>query len=407
MPETIDAPPQTEGLNPDLQALLDRVMPKDDGSGLPDEPKVEPAAKPTAPEPKVENAAVKIEVPKAEKSKADDFQSRLAPDLTKTEPEPAPAAVEIDWPEELPGNPTKKAQSDYKKWRGDYETALRKIQTLETAKPAAKAEDSGSQAIIDQQKQQIAEMSTRLERQDVRSHPRFQQAFVIPRNQMMLQAQEIVKEMGGDPDALEKAMSLSGRNKVAALDEIVAGVDSTVQRDKLGRLLDAIESKDREMENVLKDSKGAAERLSQQEKIDRHQMIEQQTQQLKTMLGAARKDLADNLKLEVLHKVNKPDFKWWDDQVDEIDATAHSILFEGTPDKMAVAAILAASAGPLRSMWQAERKARMVAEERLAAIEEVEPKLGARPKPKEKDDGDVPEDADFATAVISKLRARK
>jgi hypothetical protein len=353
----------------------------------------------------------KIEVAKAaptvEKPKVDDFQSRLAPDLTKTEPEPAPTTVEIDWPEELPGNPTKKAQADYKKWRADHVALKREVQTLKSQKPEPKADDSGSQSIIEQQKQQIADMSARLERQDVRSHPRFQQAFVIPRNQMMSQAQEIVKDMGGDPDALEKAMSLTGRNKVAALDEIVAGVDSTVQRDKLGRLLDAIESKDREMENVLKDSKGAAERLNQQEKIDRHQMIEQQTQQLKTMLGAARKDLADNLKLEVLHKVNKPDFKWWDDQVDEIDATAYSILFEGTPDKMAVAAILAASAGPLRSMWQAERKARVAAEERLAAIEDVEPKLGARPKPKEKDDGDVPEDADFATAVIGRLRARK
>src|SRR6266480_3248909 len=106
--ETVETP-VVGGLNPDLQALLDRVMPKDDGSGLPDEPKEEPAAKPAASEPKVEATKEKIEVPKAEKPKTDDIQSRLAPDLTKTEPESASATVEIDWPEELPGNPTKKA----------------------------------------------------------------------------------------------------------------------------------------------------------------------------------------------------------------------------------------------------------------------------------------------------------
>lgn len=410
-PPVIDEPTTEEspGLNPELVALLDRVMPKDGGpmEAQPELPVVEePGGEPEKPKAALKAEPEKVTAPKVEPEK-DAIQSRLAPDLSKKE-EPKPEAeVEIDMPEEPPASiKTEKGKADYKKWRQEFATLKRENLTLKTQQPAPKTEDPDAQAVIEQQKQQIAQLSEIVQRSELKAHPQFQQRFIIPRTRNMTEVQRIVKEMGGDPDTVEHALSLKGRAKVTALDDIVSGIESPVLRDKIGRLIDGIESIDLEMENVLKDSKGTAEQLRRQDKIAHHEQVMQQEQQLKSLLGAARKDLSDNLGLEVLKKTGKPEYKWWDDQVDEIDATAHSILFEGTPDKMAFAAVLAASAGPLRAAWQAERKARVALEERIAAMEGAEPDLGDKTKVRDTET-EVPEDADMATAVIARLRARK
>lgn len=406
-PPVIEEPKtETPGLHPDLVKLLDKVLPIDDGptasEPLPngDEPPVLETKTETL---KVEPA--KTETPKVEPEK-DPIQSRLAPDVAPAKKE-EPKEPEVKITDEMiAAEKSPKKQADMRKFRDALEHYKGEVARLKTA-PAPKTEDPGAQAIIEQQKTQIEQLSQIVQRSELKAHPRFQQRFVLPRTQNLTEAQGIIKDMGGDPDALEHALSLRGKAKVAALEDIFQGVESTVLRDKLGRLVDGIESIDREMETVLKDSKGTAEQLARQDKIAHHEQLMQQEQQLKSLLGAARKDLADNLGLEVLKKTGKPEFKWWDDQVDEIDATAHSILFEGTPDKMAFAAVLAASAGPLRAAWQAERKARMALEERLAAFEEAEPEL--RDKAAKAKDGaiEIPEDADMATAVTMRLRASR
>lgn len=407
-PETTTTPqqPLTAPIHPDLQALMERVLPIDgDAAG-----KVTPAPEPSAPETATTTAPAKTatDAPTAPE-KPDKTTLRLAPDLTVPEKKEPPAAesavaqVEKEMPETPPEEvKTPKARENYKRWRETNLTLARQVDQLKAA-PPAKSDDPGAQAIIDRQNQQLAELSVRLERQNLREHPIFQERYIQPRQRMAGEAAEVVKLAGGDPEALERALSLVGKSRIAAFDDIVKDVESPVLRAKLERLIDGIDTKDGEIAAALKDSKGLSDKLGQEEKIARHEMLARQEQQLKSLLGAATRDLADNLKLEVLQKTGKPDFKWWDDQVDEIRATSEEILLKATPDKMAIASVLAAAAGPLRSMWQSERKARLAAEARLAEIEDAEPDLKDRRQPKPPE-GEFAPDADITQVAMARLR---
>lgn len=402
-PMTSPVPPEMKA---ELDALMKRVLPMES-----DTPEAVDAA---ADKPAADTAAATAV--KAEPG--DKAGLRLAPDLTEATPKPAQESLVAQVEKEMPEAPpeqfkTPKAQNDYKAWRTRNIELAREVERLKTLPPAApeKTEDPGTAAIIERQTAQITELSTRLERQNLQEHPLFQQQFVQPRNQMFGQALEVVKEAEINPEAFERAMTLTGKGRIAALDEIVKEVDSTVLRTRLERLIDGIDTKDREIAAALKDSKGLSAQLKQQETIQRHEQMVRQERQLTSMLEVAQRNLAEGfdtpdggkLRLEVLKKTGKPEFKWWDDQVDDIIATSKEILLKGTPQKMAVAATLGAACGAYQSLYHAERTARLAAESRLAAIEGAEPDLGDRGKPKPVE-GEFAPDEDIVKVAMAKLR---
>lgn len=414
-PETIIATnepaPLTAPIPPELQALMERVLPIDSDKP-PQEAAEAPSTKLQAPE--------KQQAPKEDetgKKAADPEKStlRLAPDFTAPEKKEEPKApVEPDvqiTDEMIAAEKSPKKQADMRKFRDAFNSVKQENARLKE-QPPQKTDDPGAQAVIDRQNQQIIELSGRLERLNVQAHPEFQRQFVQPRNQMFGQALEIVKAVGGDPDAFERTMALSGKNKIAALDDMLKDIDSPVMRDRLGRLIDGIDAKDQEISAALKDSKGLSENLTRQETIARHEMLQRQEQQLKGLLGAATRNLSEGIEmpeggkmqLEVLQKTGNPEFKWFDDQADDIRATAEEILLKATPEKMAVASVLASACGAYRSMWQSERAARKASDARLAAIEGAEPNLADRGKPKPAPEGEFAPDADITQVALTRLK---
>lgn len=421
MPEAIaDAPetttvtdpqrqPLTAPLNPRLQALIDKALPSDGGIKPPADEGLNLA---TNGENTVD--AVKTDEPPVEKPKAKTEPSsdlRLAPDFSEPKPE-EPKVEEIEITDEMiAAERSPKKQADMRKFRTALETLKAENARLKSA-PPAKTEDPGAADIISQKDQQLAEMSAQLERLNLQAHPLFRQQLIEPRERMLGQAVDVVKEVGGDVEGFERAMTtLTGKARIAALDEIVDEIKSPILREKLGRLIDGIDTKDREIDGALKDAKGMSARLRNEEVVRNHEMLLQQEQQLKHLLGSARRQLeegiplkdGETLKLEVLKKVGQKGYEWWDEQVDDIDATAQEILFKATPDKMAIAAVLAASAGPLRSLWQAEQRARKAAEARLAEIEGADPgDLNGRRKAETVEE--FGPDADITKVALSRLR---
>lgn len=390
--------PLTAPLEPGLQALIERVLPVD---------------KPTQAEPTVEATPEPEEKPQVDKPPVKEkTEFRLAPEDDAQPEVQKPAAPEV--PEitdaMIAAEKSPKKQADMKKFRAAFE-ALKTENTQLRSAPKAPVEDPGTTGVIEQQRQQIADLSARLERQNLRAHPLFQQQFEQPLQNMAAQAADVVKEAGGDPAALERALSLNGRNKIAALDDIVREVESPFLKEQLVGLINSIDAKQRQMDAALKDSKGLSEKLSRDATIARHQMLQQQEQQLTSILGAVEKGLSEGLpgengdaiKLEVLNKTGRKGYEWWDEQADEIRGTARDILLKGTPEKMAVAAIMAASCGAYRSLWQAERKARKAAETRADGIEDSEPNLRDRRKPTPAGDEFAP-DADLTKVALTRLR---
>jgi hypothetical protein len=382
---------------PELQAIMEKALPMEGEEGEPEagDPKPEVAEQPAKPETADSKSTL-----------------RLAPDFEAPEPKPEVAVPEIEITDEMiDAEKSPKKQADMRKFR-DALTALKGEVARLKEQPAAKpAEDAGLSAVVEQQRQQLADMSARLERQNAVAHPIFQQQFVQPRDAMFAQASETVKEAGGDVEAFERAMTLNGKNRTAALDEVVGNVESHILRTRLERLIDGIDSKEREINAALKDAKGLNEKMARDEKIARHEMIQRQEKELVSMLEATESRFLEGLdspeggkvKLEVLQKVGRKGYEWWDEQADDIRATAREILLKGTPQKIATAAVLAASCGAYKSLYENERRARMAAEKRNQAQDDAEPDLKDRRQTNGAADEFGP-DANITDVALARLR---
>lgn len=371
-PATDDPPPSTKPETPPDKP--------------PDKPEAPPAAEPEA-------------------KKSDDITRRLAPDFSKVADDAAPKVDATPDPElaqldqAIKDAPTEKARIDMGKFRDRYAEFKKENQELK-ARPAAPAEDPAQQTLVSELTKRAEEAEQRLERFDLMASPKFQREFIQPRAKAFQTAQGIVKEAGGDIALLERAMALGGKARTELLDEIRESIPSEMMRGRFDRQIEAIDAKTAEINERLADSKRAIEESRREETVQSHEQREKQKKQLEGLLGSAIRDLEENLGLEVLHKVGKPDFKWWDDQKDEILSVAREIYLDATPEKAALASVLAASAGPYRSMWQAERDARLAVEAENRELKGADPSIT-----KERVIPKVDAESSDASSILDRLRS--
>jgi hypothetical protein len=240
----------------------------------------------------------------------------------------------------------------------------------------------------------------RLERYDLQAHPAFQEKYLKPRQQKFDDAYNLVKEAGGNPEELRRAMSLVGESRIEALEGIAESIPHQMMKGRFERLIEGIDADSRVINEKLANHRQTIQEEEKNETIRRHETNEKMAKEWKSLLGAARTDLMENVKLEALVKVDRPGFEWWNNQIDEDDAVAEEILLKSTPQKAAVAAVLASKCGTYRSMWQAERELTKAQAKEIAELKGAEPTLTReRIAAKAEGDGVAPDD------IISRLRA--
>lgn len=382
-PETAEAPAKLKALFQIPSDLVEAPEPEAVPDAEPTKPPVKPPVEPETP----------VATPAAEPKKSD-LVSRLAPDFAALETKPeSPAEPPLKITDEMiAAAKTPKAQADMRKFRESYESLEKQVAELK-ARPAAPAEDTETKTLLEMTKKERDELLARLERYDLQATPAFQEKYMKPRQQKFNDAYNLLKEAGANPDALAGAMSMAGPARIEALEEIAESIPHKMVRGRFERLVEAIDADSRVINEKLADAKRSAEEQSKNELIRRHETNQKLEQELKSLLGAARTDLLENLKLETLVKTGKPEFEWWDKQVDEVDRVAEEILLKGTPQDSAIAAYLGASAGVFRNMYHAERKARLALELENRELKDAEPNLTQdRRPPKVEGDGVEPVD---------------
>lgn len=401
-----DAPEKPPVVTDDQAAAHEEALPSLDKEDTP------PAAKKEEPAPSTTKVVQQEKKPDVVKS---DIQRRLAPDFSSvvdaTKDATSDAAKE-ERPEFLKELDTaidtsksQKQKVDLGKLRSKLEELHYENLTFKNKPPVAAVVDDGTtKATIERLEKELADRDERLGRLDLVQKPQFQRDFIQPRNKAFNEAQAILKEYGTEPGKLQRAMTMTGKMRAEALDEIRETIGSDHMRGQFDILIRDIDRKTSEIDEQLKNHRERSEEYARQEAIDKQKNIEKTTGDLKTLLASAHRQLAEEVKLEVLQKTGKADFKWWDDQADEISQIAEEIMFKSTPEKAAIAAHLAASAGPYRSLWQAEREARLDAEKRLREYEDSDPGLGTTRTTKTST-STAADDDDIADAIIKNLRA--
>lgn len=352
--EPIDTSPGLE----QVQKIFDQVAPaikteptKKSAEKPVEKPAQAPAEPVTPPE--------KTVTPPAEPSKTPADESHKLPsfleEAIKVEPsKQAEPTSEDEWPEELPAFKTdEERKSRYKRWRDAHKALREEVKTLRS-RPAQDEVSAQRLATLEAQNKQMGET---LSRMGVEQHQEFQNNVIRPMSAAWNEASRIVKDAGGEPADLAKAMSLSGKAQFEALDALFeqmpesAKIEVQQQLSQWRRLNEA-------RVQWLKDAPRTFEALRKKDLENQFQMVNKQRAEMEQLFENAVKTLREEAKVEVLRKTNDPETKWWDDQADAIVSQAKALYLDNTDmGKMAMAVVLAPMADAYRKLWLGEQAA--------------------------------------------------
>jgi len=375
---TIERPEATGAVNPKLQSVFDRTWgPKaettSDGDTTTTEQQV--ADTPAAPaKPVVEKKPV---IQHAELPPDDLLGDVLGDAGDKAKPE-AKASDEIPIPEEPPASiKTEKGKADWKQWRKQWAEMQAKVKQYESGQQQAvpSEEVNNLKAQNQQLMERLQQLSPVVERANIELHPAFQAQFIQPRQQMVAEGREALETAGADPAMLERAMSLTGKARIEALDEIFETVTSPTLRAKLEQVAWHIDSIDKQKAQVLADLPKAHERLQQEERIRNQQQMEQQEKHFLAVLDDSVGKLAETFPL--LREIPGND-EWNATRQREIQSARELLTRTTDPAQLAAAAVMATQAPRLQQWALNERKLRLAAEKELAELRGAEPSLGRR-----------------------------
>jgi len=384
-----------------LAEAFDQAFPataaEPEGDDLNDAPPVKPRspvapAKPAAPEKPASPKEVK-KVATAE----DEVPEAVFGDPKKEEPEKA-AEPEIEVPKSL----TK--PKDIAAWKevrrseaaARAEAARLAAENARLQEQSKKITDEKAAARIAELEGQLKEYSDTVASVKLEQHPAFVAKFVRPREQLLGSATNLLKSVDKDPAALEKAMSLTGKQRIQALDEFYDDIESPTVRSKVAAMVDQIDNIDEQRSAVLADAKGSYERLTTHDKAEQHRQAQEQTAKLEQVFDGAIQHLRDKVGFEVLKEVEGVD--WWNNQGKNAVEAARKLMFSNDdPQQMAVASVLAATSGIHRGLWLKERAQRVALAKELAEIKNADPDLsgGSDRGGDDESDGNLP----FAQSV--------
>jgi flagellar motility protein MotE (MotC chaperone) len=325
-----------------------------------DEPPPRPAKVPEKPAAKAPPKEEKKPAPAA-----DEVPEAVFGEPKKEEPAPEPVAETFKGPKEL--------RQAYDKTKAELKRlADENAKFQEQLKTPPK--DETAQARIAELETQLREYSDTVASVKLEQHPAFVAKFVKPREQLIANAFGLLKTAEVDPAGLEKAMSLTGKPRIQALDDFFDNIESPTTRTRVAALVDQIDNIDEQKSAVLADAKGSYERLTTHDKAEQHRQAQEQTAKLEKVFDGAIEHLRDKVGFEVLKEVDGVD--WWNKQGKSAIEAARALMFQNdNPEQMAIGSVLAATSGIHRGLWLKERSQRLALAKELAEIKNADPDL--------------------------------
>lgn len=346
-----------------VQNVFDRVFPeikKEPTKPVSKEPPKpaqtpkEPVTPPTEPPKPPETPST--ETPKQPSDASHKVPSFIEKALEVPEVKPAetPTVTEPEWPDELPTFKTpEESKERYKKWRDSYNNIKSELTELRK-KPVT---DVAAAQRLEFLENQNREMGAMLNRMGVEGHAEFQQQVIQPLTAAWHEAARIVKESGGDPNDLAKALSLSGKAQFEALDSLFSEMPESAKME-VNEAIRTYRRYDDARRRAIADAPKTMEALRKRDLERNMQSLNAQRSEMKSHFDEAVRQLRDVAKVEILQTSSDPEAKWWNDQAQSILDNAEKLAFQNTDmSKVMMAAVLANMVDPYRKMWLSEREA--------------------------------------------------
>lgn len=195
--------------------------------------------------------------------------------------------------------------------------------------------------------------------------PEFRARHIEGRTALVKQARSLVEESGLDPNIIETAINLRGKPRVDAIKALEEELGS-FQASRLGRVIDELDSLDREAESkrsspekYLEDRKRQDDERSAKDREEMGRKLNQSFEQAKTKLTA---------ELEVLRPAEG--LQWWNDQAKGIQDRALAKVNSLTGAHDATELAIRAEAMPVyRDLFLAERAEHATDKKKMGEME--------------------------------------
>ena len=340
-------PPTPEDTSPGLdqmQKIFDRVLPDTrkptPSATAPTAPDAPPAA-PAQPAPGEQPPAAPTEQPPGELKIPSFLEEALKPEPPATQ---QPIDPEADFPDDLP--PEQK-QSRIKGLREAY-TRVKGELDIARQRTGSDPQERARLQFLEGQNRQMQEVLSRV---GVEHSPQFQQQIIAPLTASWHEAARIVRDAGGDPQELAKAMTLQGKAQFEALDMLFSEMPESAKteaHDALRTYRRFEEARQRAVANAPR----TLEALRAQDAERQYQELGKQRQGMTEMFDQALTRLRDEAKVEVFQQTNDPETKWWNEQREQIINQGKSLFLENTDmNKVALACLLAPAADAYRKLF--------------------------------------------------------
>lgn len=325
-----------------------------------------------APAPEPSKAEVKPEPAKVEPAK--ETEHKLPSFLTETISVPETETKSEELPDELPAEvKDEKVRENWKKARvahkGEIEKLTKKIETLEAK---GKEVPEATTARLQQLEEQNQQMSQILQRVGVETHQKFQQQVIAPLQGAYSEAKAIITTAGGDPAALDHALSLSGRSQYDALDEVYSSLPESAKieaQEAIRTFRKYNEIRLRELANAPK----TLERLRQQDLVEQSRGLENQKHEMENLYDSIVEEYKNN-GIEILKPTDDPDSKWWNDIAPQVVQGGRQTFLDSHDMKDVAKAAFWGKAGPIyQKLFQYMVKKQSVTDQQLREIQDAGP----------------------------------
>lgn len=361
--QTIEPVDNSPGLE-QVQKAFDQVYPQIRGTPKSQEPPPPPEAKPaeappspvTPPEapkqPEAEPKAPEAPTPPPEtvvEHKLPSFLEEALKGESVKSQQPAPD----EWPEELPTFKTpEESKERYKNWRKAYNEIKDELAKARS-QPAFDNEARNRVQYLENQNKQMQETLTRM---GVQHSEEFNRTIMQPLYGAWNEAARIVRDAGGDPNELARAMSLSGRAQFEALDTIFEGMPESAKTEANDALRQYRRFEDARR-NAVANAPKTMEAIRQRETERQYAELNKQREGMRSLFDSALHKLRDEAKVEVFQKSNNPGDQWWNEQGERLINQARDLYLENTDmERVAMACLLAPTADAYRNLFITTQK---------------------------------------------------
>ena len=362
MPDPVIVPPAPTVVQPSspvdtspgleqVQRAFDRVLPEIKARPSPPKSAEAPSAPVTPPQQPVQPPVEKPPEKPAEPEKKPEHEvPSFLQEALKLEPsQPKVADVDAEWAEELPleekRSRIRNLREAYKKVKGELESAMKR--------PSMDEASTQRMAVLESQNKQMGEVLTRM---GVEQSVEFQNEVMRPLHTSWGEAVRIVRESGGDPQGLVKAMSLSGKAQFEALDELLVDMPESA-KGQLGEALRTYRRFEDVRRAAIANAPKTMEAIRQRETQRQYAEATRQKAEMGTMFDNALARLRDEAKVEVFMKSADPSSQWWNEQGEQIVSQARDLFLENTSlDRVAMACLLAPAADTYRKLFLTSQK---------------------------------------------------